>query len=147
MWQKNWSHFSGAALLAFVALLTAGASGVALAHDDAYLDAQKAPHGGQLRMAGAQHLELVLVKDSASVRDNPILVYVTDHAGLALSTQGATGTITLLSGKNKVTAALQPDGENRLKAVAQYGSTPGIKAVVSVQLKGQGAQQARFTPF
>ncbi len=141
MWRKKWS------LSLCVAVMALGASGLARAHDDAYLDAQKTPHGGQLRMAGAQHLELVLVKDSPSVRDNPIVVYVTDHAGQIQSTQGATGTITLLSGKTKVTAALQPDGENRLKGVARYGSTPGIKAVVSVQLKGQAAQQARFTPF
>lgn len=141
MWQKNWSL----SLCAVALVLATG--GVARAHDDAYLDTQKAPHGGQLRMAGAQHLELVLVKDSPTARDNPVYVYVTDHAGQALPTQGATGSITLLSGKNKVTAALQPDGENRLKGVARYGSTPGIKAVVSVKLKGQAAEQARFTPF
>ncbi len=141
MWQKNWSLSLCAAALVFMT------SGMARAHDDAYLDAQKAPHGGQLRMAGAQHLELVLVKDSPTAADNPVYVYVTDHAGQVLPTQGATGSITLLSGKNKVTAALQPDGENRLKGVARYASTPGIKAVVSVKLKGQAAEQARFTPF
>lgn len=32
----------------------------AFAHDDATLDAMAAPHGGQLRMSGAYHLELVL---------------------------------------------------------------------------------------
>jgi hypothetical protein len=39
------------------------AAGAALAHDDAYLDTQKAPNGGQLRMAGPYHYELVLAKD------------------------------------------------------------------------------------
>ena len=50
----------------------------ALAHDDAYLDTLKAPHGGQLRMAGPNHYELVVVKNSKTVRENPIVVYVTD---------------------------------------------------------------------
>ena len=36
----------------------------AFAHDDATLDAMAAPHGGQLRMSGAWHLELVLAKDA-----------------------------------------------------------------------------------
>ncbi len=34
-------------------------AGGAKAHDDAYLDTVKAPHGGQLRMAGVHHFELV----------------------------------------------------------------------------------------
>ena len=45
-----------------VALLAAAAAGLfafatlpAVAHDDAYLAAQKAPNGGQLRMAGPYH--------------------------------------------------------------------------------------------
>ena len=35
-----------------------------LTADDATLDAMAAPHGGQLRMSGAWHLELVLAKDA-----------------------------------------------------------------------------------
>ena len=43
----------------------------AFAHDDATLDAMAAPHGGQLRMSGAYHLELVLAKDARQVPDTP----------------------------------------------------------------------------
>ena len=45
-------------ILAAAALFAAPA----FAHDDATLDAMAAPHGGQLRMSGAGHLELVLAK-------------------------------------------------------------------------------------
>ncbi|MES2091726.1 MAG: hypothetical protein V4532_17380, partial [Pseudomonadota bacterium] len=47
---------------------------MAQAHDDAYLDTLTAPHGGQLRMAGSSHYELVVVKDSKAAKDNAIVV-------------------------------------------------------------------------
>ena len=123
------------------------AAGAALAHDDAYLDTQKAPNGGQLRMAGPYHYELVLVKDAKEVRENPVVVYVTDHAGQKIPTAGAAGTATILAGKLKAAATLKPDGDNRMKGVAKYASMPGTKAVVSITLAGKQAEQARFTPL
>jgi hypothetical protein len=119
----------------------------AWAHDDAYLDTQTAPHGGQLRMAGPQHYELVVVKNSKTAQDNAIAVYVTDHAGTKIAAAGATGTVTLLAGKSKASARLEPAGDNVLKGRAIYASTPDLKAVVSITLAGQPAQQARFTPL
>lgn len=129
-----------------VALLSATMATPALAHDDAYLDTVKAPHGGQLRMAGPIHMELVLSKEPLEAKDKPIAVYVTDHAGNKQSTTGATGTITILYGKTKVSAPLTPDGDNKLRAQAVYASTPDLKAIVSVTMSKQEAQQARFTP-
>jgi hypothetical protein len=119
----------------------------ASAHDDATLDRQASPHGGQVRMAGLQHFELVVVKTSRTTQVNPIVVYVTDHGGTAIPTAGASGTITLLSGKEKVTAELKPDGPNSLKGSARYASTPDLKAVLTVTLAGQPTQQARYTPL
>jgi hypothetical protein len=119
----------------------------ALAHDDAYLDTLQAPHGGQLRMAGPVHLELVLSKAPGEAKDKEVTVYVTDHAGNKQATAGASATITLLYGKTKVSAALKPDGDNKLVAQASYASTPDLKAIVSVTMAGQPAQQARFTPW
>lgn len=138
---------TSAALAAAIAI--AGAIGAlpAQAHDDAYLDTLKAPHGGQLRMAGAFHYELVVVKDSTEAKDNPVLVYLTDHAGTKIPSAGASGTVTLLAGKQKATANLVPDGDNRLKAVAKYASSPDLKAIVSITPAGQGTEQARFTPM
>ena len=123
------------------------AAGAALAHDDAYLDTQKAPNGGQLRMAGPNHYELVLVKDAKEARENPVVVYVTDHADQKIPTAGAAGTATILAGKLKGAATLKPDGDNRMKGVAKYASTPDTKVVVSITLAGKQAEQARFTPL
>lgn len=120
---------------------------LAHAHDDAYLDTLTAPHGGQLRAAGSSHYELVVIKDSKAAKDNAIVVYVTDHAGTKIPTAGASGSITLLSGKTKVSAALVPDGDNKLTGHAVYASQPDLKAVVKIKLAGQDEQQARFTPL
>ena len=123
------------------------AAGVALAHDDAYLDTQQAPNGGQLRMAGPYHYELVLAKNATTAQENPVLVYITDHAGAKILTAGASGNATILAGKLKASTPLQPDGDNRLKGLAKYAATPDTKVVVSVTLAGKPAEQARFTPL
>lgn len=118
-----------------------------LAHTDEVLDTQKAPNGGQLRMAGVYHYELVVAKDSKEAKDNAVVVYVTDHAGTKVPTSGASGTATILAGKTKVTASLAPDGDNRLKGMAKYLSVPDMKVVVSITFPGKAAEQARFTPL
>ncbi len=133
--------------LALAAALALLATGAARAHDDATLDKTAAPHGGQLRMAGIYHFELVLVQDSKTAKDNPVVVYLTDHAGKPVSSAGATGSATLLGASGKTTATLQPDGDNRLKAVAKYASTPDTKVVLAITMPGKQPEQARFTPF
>ncbi|MCU0937630.1 MAG: hypothetical protein MUC86_00480 [Burkholderiaceae bacterium] len=132
-----------------VAAIVASLGGLpyALAHTDAALDTQKPPHGGQLRAAGAYHFELVVAKDSAEAKDNPVLVYVTDHRGAAVPTAKTGGTATLLAGKTKTVIKLVPDGENRLKGVGRYASAPEMKAVVSVTFADKSVEQARFTPL
>ena len=117
------------------------------AHDDAYLDTQQAPNGGQLRMAGVYHLELVVDKSTPQAADKPVVVYVTDHAGQKVSTEGATGNATILAAKGKASVALVPDGDNRLKGTGNYASTPDMKAIISFTAKGQPPETARFTPL
>jgi len=119
----------------------------AFAHTDAYLDTQTAPHGGQLRMAGLYHYELVVAKTGTGAKEEQVIVYVTDHAGKAIATMGATGTATILAGSLKTAATLTPDGDNRLKGVAKYASTPDMKVVVSITLPSKQPEQARFTPL
>jgi len=126
-------------------LLFAGSS--AFAHSDEYLDTQKTPNGGQQRMAGSYHFELVVAKDSKEAKDKPVVVYVTDHANAKIPTVGAGGTASILAGKQKASVKLVPDGDNRLKGIGKYASTPDMKVVVSVTLAGKPAEQARFTPL
>ncbi|MFO1264791.1 MAG: hypothetical protein U1E84_15875 [Rhodoferax sp.] len=134
-------------LITVAALAGLLATGGAYAHTDEYLDTQTAPHGGQLRMAGALHFELVISKDNPQPQNNPVVVYVTDHAGTKTSTAGAKGTVTILAGKAKTTITLTPDGENALKGSGSYAAVPDLKAVVSVTLAGHNTEQARFTPL
>lgn len=112
----------------------------AFAHTDEYLDTQAAPHGGQLRMVGVQHYELV-------VKPNEVTVYLTDHAGAKLATKGASGTATVLSGKTKASVKLLPTEDNVLKGTSKFELAPDMKVVVSIALPGQAPQQARFTPL
>lgn len=131
----------------FAVLALTGAATTALAHDDATMNTMKSANGGQLRMAGIYHYELVVVMEANDLKVNPLLVFVTDHAGLKIPTAGAIGTATILVGKQKSTVALKPDGDNRLKSIPQYAATPDMKVVVSITLPGKQPEQARFTPL
>lgn len=117
------------------------------AHTDAVLDTQKAPQGGQLRVAGPYHLELVAQREAKGDKDLPLVVFVTDHDGKKISTQWGKANATLLSSKLKASIPLQPDGDNRLKGSAKYASDPDLKVAVTLTLPGKAAEQARFTPF
>ena len=102
--------------LALFAAIFAAAALPAWAHDDATLDKMKAPNGGQVRMAGVYHFELLLARDSKEAKDNPVIVFVTDHADGKVASKGMKATVTLLGGGQKASVELQPDGDNRLKA-------------------------------
>ena len=134
------------ASLAMVAALMSVGNGV-FAHDDAVLDKTSGSHGGQLRMAGSYHFELVVAKDSKEAKDNPVTVYLTDHGEKKVPAAGATGTATILAAKSKITVALVPSGDNKLTGIGRYASDPQMKVVVSVTFASAKAEQARFTPL
>nr|WP_314862680.1 hypothetical protein [uncultured Undibacterium sp.] len=130
-----------------VAALSVGVITTASAHDNAYFDSNKSPNGGQTRMAGVYHFELVLVKDSKEAKENSITVHVTDHASKALATAGGTATLTIVQGKHKSTVTLQPSGMNQFTGKAVYASNANFKGALTVTMAGKPAEQARFTPF
>jgi hypothetical protein len=138
----------GDSIWALVAMVAFGlTTGVVGAHDDAAIARLKAPHGGQQKVAGPFHLELVMARDGGVGGDRPVLVYVTDHDGKPIATTGGSGSATLLSGRNRSSVTLAPDGGNRLKGGARYPSSADLKVTVSVTLPGKPVEQARFTPF
>jgi nitrogen fixation protein FixH len=130
-----------------VAVLSIGAITTVNAHDNAYFDSNKSANGGQTRMAGVYHFELVLAKDSKEAKENSITVYVTDHASKALATTGGTASLTIVQGKNKSTVTLQPSGTNQFIGKAVYASNANFKGALTVTMAGKPAEQARFTPF
>ena len=118
----------------------------ALAHDDATLDAMQAPHGGQLRMAGAYHIELVLARDARGGKPAPVKVYLSDHGGGKIAPAGASGSVVLLAPAGKVTVTLAPAGD-RLEGTALYTADPATKALVSLRFADGKTETARFEPF
>lgn len=131
---------------AFLLALTL-AAGPALAHTDEYLDKQSAPNGGQLRMAGPFHLELVIPRDADPARESEVSVYVTDHAAQPARLDGASARAIILSPKGKAQIELTPAAGNRLTGSGRFGADDGMIVVVSFTPGGGGAQQARFEPM
>ena len=119
----------------------------AFAHDDGALEKNSGPNGGQLRMAGSYHFQLVVAKDSKEAKDNPVTVYLTDHGDKKVPATGTSGTATILAEKAKITVPLVPAGDNRLTGVGKYASDPQMKVVVSITLADRKTEQARFTPL
>ena len=112
------------------------------AHTDDYLDTLTTAHGGQLRMAGPYHLELV-------AKDKELVLYVTDHGDNPVKTEGGTAKATIQIGKSKAgtTVKLEPAGENQMKGLGEFTLKPASVIVVFVKLAGDEAQSARFTPL
>ncbi len=123
-------------LIPVLAALTLAAP--ALAHDDATLDAMPSPNGGQVRMAGPYHFELVL-------EDNAVAVYLTDHADAQVSSEGVAGNVILMSGE-RTTITVAPTGDNKLTGQGAFEQQPDMKAVVSLSFPDGSNWQARFTP-
>jgi hypothetical protein len=128
-----------------VMVLTSAVLAVSLpasAHTDEYFDTHAAPHGGQVRMAGPYHLELV-------TKDKEFTVYVTDHADNKINTEGGVGKAAFQVGKAKpkTSLKLEPAGDNLMKGTGDFALTPDTVVVVFVKLPEQEAQSARFTPL
>ena len=112
-------------------------AGYAMAHTDEFLDTQKSPHGGQVRMTDTHHLELV-------IKDKDITVYVMNHGNEAQPSVGMTATATVLSGETKVEVKLEPAEENLLKGSGDFNISDDMKVLLSVT---PAPMTARFAPF
>jgi hypothetical protein len=113
------------------------ATGQVWAHSDEFLATKVTPHGGQQKMSGAYHLELV-------VNESQITVYITDHGDVAQPTRGWSGSATLLSAGRKHKVALKPGAHNMLEGKAPSPPAPGAKLVISVTDAQKQREQARF---
>jgi hypothetical protein len=125
--------------LAFALCLLALGCTATWAHDDEYFATHPTPHGGQMRMAGPYHLELV-------ARQNEITIYVTDHGGDAVDTAGGSAKVIITSGKKKrYVVILSAGGDNALKGSGEFKLGKSNTASVLVALPGQDPQRAQFT--
>ena len=103
-------------------------------------EATTGPHGGQIKHTGKYHMELV-------VKDTALTVYVTGDKDARVATKGASGSATVLAGKNTARVKLEPHGENALAGSGGFQPVPDMKVVVSITLPGLPPVQARFTPL
>lgn len=110
----------------------------AWAHTDEYFDKHPTPHGGQVRMAGPYHLELL-------VGEQDLTLYVTDHADNRISTEGASAKAIVTTGRKRYVVILSPAGENMLKGEGAFKLGKSSTVTVIVTLPQSDAQQARFT--
>ena len=110
------------------------------AHTDEYFESVEAPHGGQLRMTGPFHLELV-------ARDGELTVYVTDHADNAISVDGGLAKATIETGPTRAQVHLHPVGSNVLKGSGSFSLTPNTVVIVFMKLPNQDGYAARFMPL
>jgi hypothetical protein len=111
----------------------------AQAHTDEYFATHPTPHGGQMRMAGPYHFELVVGKDT-------LALYVTDHSGTRVDTAGGSAKVIITSGKKKrYVVILSPAGDNALKGAGEFKLARSSSASVLVALPGQELQRAKFT--
>lgn len=95
-----------------------------------------AKHGGTVASASDVGFELVAQPEGATL-------YIDDH-GKPVATQGATGKLTVLNGKEKREVELQPAGENKLDAKG-VKLAKGTKAVAAVTLPDKKIITVRFT--
>ena len=117
--------------LAAIAAASTALAAPAWAHGP---DAPK--HGGIVQAASDLGFELAPTAEGVSL-------YIEDH-GKPLSTQGASGKLTVLSGADKSEAEFTPAGGNRLDAKG-VKLAPGAKAVAVVTLPSKKVVTVRFT--
>jgi hypothetical protein len=123
--------------LAVLLLLRALASSVH-AHTDEYFDQRPTPHGGQVRMAGPIHLELV-------VAHQQVTVYVTDHGDNLVPTAKGSAKVIIRSGKrNRYVLVLRPAGENVLRGTGEFKLGKSNDVSVLVALPEHEPQRAQF---
>jgi hypothetical protein len=120
--------------------LTLALSLPAGAHTDEYFESVEAPHGGQLRMTGPFHLELV-------AKEGDLTVYVTDHADNPISVDGGLAKATVETGSNRTQIHLHPVGTNMLKGSGTFSLLANTVVIVFMKLPNQDGYAARFMPL
>ncbi|MEE8254020.1 MAG: hypothetical protein V3S58_00240 [Nitrosomonadaceae bacterium] len=127
-------------MVIFLAVVALILSPLVWSHTDEYFDSVNAPHGGQMRMAGPYHLEIV-------AKDKEVVLYVTDHAAGKINIDGGISKAIFQTSKAKTSIKLKPACDNIFKGTGEFLVTPETVIVVFIKLPEQEAQAARFTPL
>jgi hypothetical protein len=125
---------------ALLSLMLALGSPHAVAHPDWYLARLKPPNGGQIRNAGAFHLELVVQPDE-------LRLYVTDHFFNKFPTKNSSATAIVVSGDKVVKIELAPGGDNLFTTKGAFARDANMRIGILLNPHRYPPQAARFTPF
>jgi hypothetical protein len=117
------------------------------AHDPAALDSLPSVHGGQVRMAGPFHVELVILGREAAQRDRLVLVYLQDHMFEDVSSDGLKGIARFLDGQRVATVSLIPIEANGFSGRGAFDISPSVTAEISITDKDGEVWSATYTPF
>ena len=134
-------------LKALLLVASMALAGGAWAHDDAGVDRQPGPNGGQQRVAGDYHVELVVPPLGHPGPDSVLMVYLTDHDDRPMAAASATGRAAVVANRQRINVVLEPVGDNALRGSGRFLPEPDLVVVVSFSRPGEATQQARFTPF
>ena len=117
------------------------------AHDPATLDSLPSGHGGQVRMAGPFHIELVILGREAAQKERLVLVYLQNHMFEDVSSGGLKGIAKFLDGQRATTVSLIPIGANGFSGKGAFDINPAVTAEVSITDKDGEVWSATYTPF
>ena len=119
-----------------IAVALAAGAALAMAHGTGK---EKAQHGGQVVVAGHDHLELV-------AKDGELTLYVRGEDDKPESVKGAVGSATVLAGGKQVTVKLEPQQDNVMQGKGAFVVAKGMRVVVSLTMPEHKPVTARFTP-
>ncbi|MGH7805768.1 MAG: hypothetical protein ACREQJ_15575 [Candidatus Binatia bacterium] len=112
---------------------------VGLAHDEQMLDQLPAPHGGQIRMAGRYHVELVL-------EPSRLRAFFTSHAGKEVTVPAGPVSAKILSGGEERFLALEVLGESVLGVDGAFPFREGMAVELTIERGEKSPLVVRFTP-
>ncbi len=111
------------------------AAGAAYGHGD---EPMAAMHGGMVSEAASG------TTAELSTAGGMLMLYLHDHAGKPIASQGAMAEATVLTGSEKQVLPLAPSGDNSLMASGAFKAAAGSKALVKVSMPGKSAEMFRF---
>jgi len=97
----------------------------------------KGPNGGQLRDAGAYHLEL-------AVRQDEVTLFVSDGDDKPLEVAGAKASVVVVAAGRNENLSLAAGRGNRMLAKASQPIPAGARIAVTLTMPGRAPVSARF---
>jgi|1186.fasta_scaffold498588_2 hypothetical protein len=127
-------------LIRIAALLLLTSAVIVYAHTNEYLDTIDGMHGGQLRMSGPYHFELLAAPGD-------LVVFVTDHADNPISTANGKASALVNTVGKKVNVPLLPAGDNSFHGRARFTLDERSTVHLKVTILNASPELATFQPM